>query len=131
MFAKLSLESFTYDFTETFFFPGKKRNEIYDKYMIEQIFLYLVLKDTDSICVVFIFIQKPESNLPDGKFRNVLLEITKENEILHRFDMSHKFWKIFSVRDESLKKKRGYYSIENIDDPCVVAIAVNPKEYFE
>ena len=34
----------------------------------------------------------------------------------------------FSVRDESLTKKRGYYSIEkNIDDPCVVTIAVNPK----
>ena len=36
-----------------------------------------------------------------------------------------------SVRDVSLKKKPGYYSIENIDDPCVVAIAVNPKEYSE
>ena len=38
MFAKLLLESFTYDFTETFFFPGKKTKEIHDKYMIEQIF---------------------------------------------------------------------------------------------
>ena len=31
----------------------------------------------------------------------------------------------------NLKKKLGYFSIENIDDPCVVTIAVNPKEYFE
>ena len=38
MFVKLSFESFTYDFTETFFFPGKETKEIYDKYMIEMIF---------------------------------------------------------------------------------------------
>ena len=37
------------------------------------------------------------------------------------------FGENFSVRDESLTKKRGYYSIENIDDPCAVTIAVNPK----
>ena len=45
--------------------------------------------------------------------------------------MSHKFWEKFSVRDKSLKKKLGYYSIENIDDPCFITIAVNPKKYFE
>ena len=77
------------------------------------------------------FICKSESSLPDGKFRDVLFEVTKENEILHRFDMSHKFWEKLSVRDESLEKKVGYYIIQNIDDTCVVTIAVNPKEYFE
>ena len=35
------------------------------------------------------------------------------------------------VKDECLKKKLGYYSIENIDHPCIVTIAVNPREYFE
>lgn len=60
--------------------------------MIEMIFSYSVLSDKDSICVFFIFICNPESNLPDEKFRDVLFEIIGENEILHRFDRSHKFW---------------------------------------
>ena len=83
MFAKLSLESFAYDFAETFFFPNQKTKEIYNKYMTERIFPYSVLKDTDSICVFFIFISKPESSLPDGKFRDILFEVIKEHDILH------------------------------------------------
>ena len=30
-----------------------------------------------------------------------------------------------------IKKKLGYFSIKNIDDPCIVTVLVNPKEYFE
>ena len=111
MFAKISMDSFTYDLAETFFFPGKKTRGIYDKYMIERIFPYSLLTDTDIICVFFIFICKPESSWPDGKFRDVLFEVIKENETLHRLDMSHKFCEKFSARDDSLKKKLGYYSI--------------------
>ena len=29
------------------------------------------------------------------------------------------------------RKKLGYYEIENIDNPCLVTIAVNLKEYLE
>ena len=29
------------------------------------------------------------------------------------------------------KKKLGLYEVENIDNPCYVTLAVNPKEYFE
>ena len=35
MLAKVSLESFTYEFTETFFFQNKKTREIYNKYMTD------------------------------------------------------------------------------------------------
>ena len=99
--------------------------------MTERVFPYAVLTDKDSICVFFIFIRKPENSFPDDKFRGILFKVIKENEILHRFDTSHKFWEKFSARDESLKKKLGYYSIENSDDPFLVTIAVNPKEYLE
>ena len=50
---------------------------------------------------------------------------------MHRFDTSHKFWKKYGVKNEHLKKKFDYFSIENIDDPYVVTVAVNPKEYFQ
>ena len=62
MFGKLLLESFIYDFTVTFLFPGKKTEEIYGKYMIEWIFPYSVLTNTDSICIFFIFVCKSESS---------------------------------------------------------------------
>ena len=50
---------------------------------------------------------------------------------MHRFDTSHKFWEKYGVRNEHLKKRLGYFSIENICQPCVVTVAVNPKDYFE
>ena len=87
--------------------------------------------DTDSICIFFIFIWNPKSSIQDSKFEDILFAVIKENEILHRFDTSHKFWKKFSVSNESLKKKLGYYSIENINDPCLVTIAVNPQDCIE
>ena len=65
MFAKISLESFVYEFTEILFFPNKKTREICDYYMIERIFPYSILTDTDSICLFFIFICKPESCAPN------------------------------------------------------------------
>ena len=131
MLAKLSRKMFVYQLGEIFYFLSNKMKAIYDKYMIEQVFPYSVLTDTDSIRFFFISICKPESNIPDEKFRDVLFEVICENDILHRFDTSHKFWEKFCVRNTSLKKKLGYYAVENIDDPCNITIAVNPKEYFE
>ena len=78
-----------------------------------------------------IFICKPESSLSDAKYRDVSFEVIIENEILQRFDTSHEFWKRYSVRNASLKKKLGYFIIENIDDLGMATIAVNPKEYIE
>ena len=99
--------------------------------MIERIFPYSILIDTDSICIFFISICKLESCAPDAVFRDVLFEVVIKNDVLHRFDTSHNFFQKYGVRNEHLKKKLGYLFIENIDDPCVVTVAVNPKEYFE
>ena len=63
--------------------------------------------------------------------RDALFEVIINNSISHRFDTSHKFWEKYSVGNESLRKKLGYFLIENTDDPCTVTAAVNPKEYFE
>ena len=102
MFTKVSLESFVYDLIETFFFPNKKTKEIYNKYMIERIFPYSILTDNNSICLFFIFICKPESCTPDSQFRDVLFDVIINNDILYRFDTSHKSLEKYSVRNESL-----------------------------
>ena len=104
MFAKVLLESFAYDLTETFFFPNAQTEEIYIYYMIERIFPYSILTDTDSICIFFIFICKPENCAPDSVFRDVLFEVIIKNDVLHRFDILHKFWEKYEVRNEHLKK---------------------------
>ena len=36
-----------------------------------------------------------------------------------------------TLKNESLKKAIGYFSIKNIGDPCIVTVAVNPEEYFK
>ena len=90
--------------------------EIYNKYMIEQAFSYSILTDTDSICIFFIFICKPESDLSDSKFKDILFGVIVENEILHRFDTSHEFWENYSARNKSFKKKLDHFNIENIDE---------------
>ena len=75
--------------------------------MIERISPYSNLTGTDSICVFFIFICKPESCTPDSQFRDVLLEVIIKNNILRRFDTSHKFWEKYLVRNGSLRRKPG------------------------
>ena len=72
--------------------------------MIERISSYSMLTDTDSICLLFIFICKPENNTSDEKFKDVLFEVICKNEILHRFNASHEFLEKFGVRNTSLKK---------------------------
>ena len=95
MFAKLLVESFVYDLTETFFFPNAQTKEIYNYYMIERISPYSILADRDSICIFFIFICKPESCAPDLVFRDVLFQVIIKNDVLCRFDTLHKFWEKF------------------------------------
>ena len=68
---------------------------------------------------------------PRFTVRDDLFAVIINNNILHRFDTSHKYWEKYSVRNESLRKMLGYFLIKNIDDACIVTVAVNPKEYFE
>ena len=89
------------------------------------------MTDTDTICIFFVFICKPSCNIPNETFCDVLFEVIIKNKILNGFDTSHEFWDQFNVRNKDLRKKLGYFAIENIDDPCIVTIVVNPKEYLE
>ena len=41
------------------------------------------------------------------------------------------FWQKFEAQKPERQKVVGLYEVEHIDDPCYVALAINPKEYFE
>ena len=53
------------------------------------------------------------------------------SKIYKRFDSSDEFWSIFGARKPQKKKKLGYYDVEYINNPCILTLAVNPKEYLE
>ena len=131
MFGKLSLKSFIDDISEIFCFPTQVVPAIYKTYLIEKVLIYHVLTDTDSTTLQFIFVSDPNSDFSEGKFRDVIFEVIIANKTYKRFDSYHEFWDIFGFRKESRKKKLGYYEIENIDNPYLVTITFNAKEYLE
>ena len=131
MFAKLSIKSFVYDMIDVFCFPNEDIQSIYDFYQIEKCFLYQNLTDTDSTSLLFLFICNLECVLPERKARKVIFECMVKSKILDRLDLSNEFWKQFNVQNVNTKKQMGLFEIENIDNPNVCTIAVNPKEYFE
>ena len=79
----------------------------------------------------FIFISGPESDIPESKYSEIIFEVVTSSDIYKRFDSLHPLWKIFDARKENKRKKLGYYEIGNIDNPCILTLAVNPKEYLE
>ena len=79
----------------------------------------------------FIFISDPTSSIPESKCREILFEVITSSNIYKRFDSSHPFWEMFGARKEHKKKKVSYYEIENTDNPCILTLAVKPKEYLE
>ena len=131
MFAKLSLKSFVYDMIDVFCFPNEEIQRIYDYYQIEKCFLYQNLTDTDSTSLLFTFICKFESSIPESEARNIIFECMKKSKILNRLDLSDDFWKKHDVYGYSTKKQMGLFEIENIDNQNICTIAINPKEYFE
>ena len=131
MFAKLSIKSFVYDMVYVFCFPNETVREIYHQHQIQKCFLYQNLTDTDSTSLFFVFVCNLESTIPESEARNIIFECMIKSKIFERLDISHDFWKEYNVQDKSKQKVMGLFEIENIDNPNVCTIAVNPKEYFE
>ena len=103
MFAKLSLMSFIYEILETFCFPNKKIQEIYDKYFIEKVHIYHILTDTDSTCLQFLFISNPKSNICQQKYREIIFKVIITSKIYDKFDSSREYWEQFNSRKENLR----------------------------
>ena len=131
MFAKLSLKSFIYQLAELFMFPDEIVQAIYNKYQIERVYVYHVLPDTNSTGIQFVVISSVESTFTEPQVHNIIFKIFSQTSIVDRFDKSDDFWKQFNVHDGSNQNILGLYEVESINDPCLVTLAVNPKEYFK
>ena len=44
---------------------------------------------------------------------------------------SHEIWKLHNLQKSELQKQAGLYEIELIDNPKILTISINPKEYYE
>ena len=104
---------------------------IYRKYKIERIYCYHILTDTDSTSLNFLIISNVYSVFPESEVQNILSEIFSSTKIRKRFDKSDKFWEQFGDHMPENQKVLGLYEVESINDPCLVTLATNPKEYLE
>ena len=87
----LSLMGFIYELVETFSFPNEKVKIIYDKYLIETVYIYHVLTDTDNTWLQFMFISNPKSDICEKKSRDIIFEVIIASEIYDRFDTLNKY----------------------------------------
>ena len=90
-----------------------------------------MLTDTDSTLLKFMFISDQNSEISQDKYRNIIFEVIISSGLYKRLDCSDEFWDIFRERKEHNRKKLVYHEIEHVDNPCVLTLAVSPKEYFE
>lgn len=88
MFAKLSLVSFIYELIETFYFRSEIVKKIYQKYLIEKVYIYYRLSDTDSTCLKSVFVSSTDNDILDRKFREIIFEVIIAGEIYNRFDFN-------------------------------------------
>ena len=72
-----------------------------------------------------------QSTFTEEEVRNILFETFSKNEIKKRLDKSDRFWELFNVCIPENQKVLSLYEVECINDPCLVTLAVNPKEYYE
>ena len=54
-----------------------------------------------------------------------------QSKIFDRLDLSHEYCAKFNCRNKDLKKRVGYFEVENTDKANIITIALNPKEYYE
>lgn len=78
-----------------------------------------MLRDTDSSCLKFIFVNDVQSKIPNRQFRDILIQIIVPSKIYDRSDSSHTHWEKFNARKKHLKKCLGYFEKEHIDNPCL------------
>ena len=63
--------------------------------------------------------------------RDIIFEVTLKSKIFNRLDLSHEYFEKFNCQNTDLKKRVGYFEVENIDKVNIITIALNPKEYYE
>ena len=131
MFAETSLKGFVYDMIDVFMYPDDAVQKIYKKHQVKTCKLYQNLTDADGTSLTFVFICNHESTICEKDSRRIIFEVMIASKILNRLELSDDFWAQFDVQNKKLKKQVGLHEIESINNPNILTISINPKEYFE
>ena len=131
MFSNVSIKSFVYDLIDIFMFPNLEIQKIYKKCKVNRCYLDQNLTDADSTSMLFVFICDLDSDIREDQTKNIIFEVMIASKIFDRLGLSAEFYDQFNCRNTSLQKQVGLFEIENIDQPNVITIALNPKEYYE
>lgn len=131
MFAKLSLASFVYNVLDVFCFPDQRVKDLLHKNKIIKYFVYLLLTNTYSAFLQFIFISYMERSVSKEGARKLMFEIAVGSKTFERLNRSHEYFDLLQARDKKLKTKVDLYEFEAIDNPIMILVNVNPKQYYK
>ena len=131
MFSKVSIKSFVHDIIAAFMFPNEEIKNNYQKYKINKCLVEQNLTDTDSTSIFFVFIYDLPCDVREDEARNIIFEVMLKSKIFDRQDLSQEYFEILNCCNNDLRKRVGYFEIENIDKANITTIALNPKEYYE
>ena len=131
MFSKVSIKSFVYDIIDVFMFPNEEIKKNYQKYKINKCLVEQNLTDTDSPSIFFVLICDLACDVREDGARDIILEVMLKSKIFKRLDLSDEYFGKFNCCNTDLKKRVGYFEVENIYNANIITIALNPKEYYE
>ena len=95
MFTKLSLISFIYDVVKAFCFPNQIVRKTSTKNIKSKKVFQHLLTDTDSTCLMLLFICEIGVSTPDHIVRNIIFEVITKTDIKERYDTYDPFWEKF------------------------------------
>ena len=101
-------------------FPTNQIKKIYQKYNINQCYLDQNLTDTDSTSIFFVFICYLNCSVKEDEARNIIFGVMLKNKVFDRLDLSAEYYEKFNCRNESLRKRVGFFEVESIDKPNVI-----------
>ena len=88
------MKAFVYDLIDIFCFPDEEAAEINAVNDILKCYLYLILTDTDSCSIQFLFLSDLKSQISEDKTRDVLFDILIL-KMGQQLDTSHEFYERF------------------------------------
>ena len=92
--------SFVYELIETSYFLDENVKKMYQKLLIEKVYIYQVLAETESTCLKLLFVSSTDSDIPDKKFRDIIFEIIVDSTIYDRFDSRNDSWEKFGAKKD-------------------------------
>ena len=66
------------------------------------------------------FIWDLNSCIREDKAQNIIIEVMLKSKISDRLDLSAEFYEQFNCQNENLRKRLGFFEIENINKPNVI-----------